>query len=158
MIKHFYPRLLIASLMLLLSMLTFKSSAQTNTFPATGPVGIGTVTPASGTLLHIDGGGLLMTGTIGSTPIAGGGTRLMWIPAKAAFRAGSVSSIEWDDASIGLNSFALGSNNTASGSSSSVFGLFHFVWVSKCSKRTVFNWVWKRKYFRRIFLYFIWSE
>jgi hypothetical protein len=120
--KHFYSGSVISLLMFLFSMLTFKSSAQTNTFPATGPVGIGTLTPASGTLLHIDGGGLLMTGTIGSTPIAGGGTRLMWIPAKAAFRAGLVGGTEWDDANIGLYSFAGGAGNIASGPSSFAVG------------------------------------
>ncbi|MFZ5552999.1 MAG: tail fiber domain-containing protein, partial [Bacteroidota bacterium] len=63
------------------------------------------------------GGALLATGntTSGITPTSGAGTRMMWIPAKRAFRAGEVNAAQWDDANVGLNSAAFGSNTRASG-------------------------------------------
>ncbi|MES2619488.1 MAG: hypothetical protein V4615_01445, partial [Bacteroidota bacterium] len=75
--------------------------------------------------LRIDtGGALLATGdsATGVTPISGKGTRMMWIPQKAAFRAGYVNGTQWDNANIGINSFAQGKNNTASGQSSFATG------------------------------------
>ena len=83
--------------------------------------------------------GLLATGTYGSNgvpAIAGAGTRMMWMPSKAAFRAGNVSSTYWDSASIGAYSvalgqdvrasgtysLALGSNNTSTGTGTTAFG------------------------------------
>ncbi|GAA4383238.1 tail fiber domain-containing protein [Hymenobacter koreensis] len=48
-------------------------------------------------------------------PAEGSGTRLMWYPDKAAFRAGSINGTQWDDANIGLYSMALGGNVRASG-------------------------------------------
>ena len=39
----------------------------------------------------------------------------MWIPAKSAFRAGYVNGTQWDDASVGLYSTAIGYNTKASG-------------------------------------------
>jgi hypothetical protein len=62
------------------------------------------------------------TGTTGSTPVSGAGTRLMWIPAKAAFRAGAVSGTQWNDANIGTYSFAISSDSTASGYGSVALG------------------------------------
>jgi hypothetical protein len=50
-----------------------------------------------------------------SIPAEGGGTRLMWYPSRAAFRAGYVNGTQWDDANIGLYSMALGYNVRASG-------------------------------------------
>ena len=84
-------------------------------------VGIGTANPL--TQLHIKGG-LLLDSTNGTTPVSGNGTRLMWIPAKGAFRAGSVifGVPSWDDVNIGLNSFAIGTNTEASGSYSTAMG------------------------------------
>lgn len=69
-------------------------------------------------------GGLLAPGTIdfGAIPAKGQGTRLMWHPAKAAFRAGQVRGSQWDANNIGNNSVALGINTTASGNSSLAMG------------------------------------
>lgn len=50
-------------------------------------------------------GGTYGTGTI---PITGAGTRLMWYPKKAAFRAGVAETTWWDDANIGDYSLAMG--------------------------------------------------
>lgn len=48
-------------------------------------------------------------------PEIGLGTRLMWIPAKSAFRVGTVQYNLWDANMIGTWSFAAGFNPTASG-------------------------------------------
>jgi hypothetical protein len=81
-----------------------------------GTVGIGTFTPNSSSKLHVSGT-ILADGT-GSTPTAGAGTRMMWIPDKAAFRAGGVSGAGagyWNAGFIGDYSFAAGLNTQASG-------------------------------------------
>ena len=55
-----------------------------------------------------------------TAPVNGAGTRLMWIPSRSAFRAGTVSDVSgngskyWDKDSIGLFSFATGFNTIAS--------------------------------------------
>jgi hypothetical protein len=85
-----------------------------------GNVGIGNSSPAA--LLDVLDGSVLFSGTSGTTPTSGSGTRLMWIPAKRALRAGSVIGTEWDDANIGTNSISFGANNISSGSNSSTIG------------------------------------
>jgi hypothetical protein len=47
---------------------------------------------------------------------------MIWYPKKAAFRAGTVSSTQWDDSNIGIYSFAANNNNMANGAYSTVFG------------------------------------
>jgi hypothetical protein len=69
--------------------------------------------------------GLVAGGNVGSGEVIaphGAGTRMLWYPRKAAFRAGHVEGIQWDDANIGVNSMALGRNNTASGGGSMAMG------------------------------------
>jgi hypothetical protein len=74
-------------------------------------------------------GGLLAPGElgIGTIPTEGAGTRLMWYPAKAAFRAGAVEDISggtpWDAGNVGDYSTAFGSNTTASGDASTAMGI-----------------------------------
>ncbi|MFC1786298.1 hypothetical protein ACFLZA_02925 [Candidatus Neomarinimicrobiota bacterium] len=88
-----------------------------------GNVGIGTATPTAN--LHVGGvDGALFTGTLdsGTIPSTGAGTRMMWYPKKAAFRAGDVSSTQWDDGNIGVYSFAMGFSTTASGTVSTAMG------------------------------------
>lgn len=63
--------------------------------------------------------GILGTGAI---PAEGAGTRIMWYPGKAAFRAGRVMGDEWDDANIGRGSTAMGHNATASASNTRALG------------------------------------
>jgi hypothetical protein len=55
-------------------------------------------------------------------PIEGAGTRMMWYPRKAAFRAGYVDGTQWDAANIGVYSVALGYDVRASGDSSVALG------------------------------------
>ena len=89
-----------------------------------GNVGIGVTAPT--TALHIVGSGFLAvgtyTGTSGTIPTSGAGTRMMWYPAMAAFRAGYVSGTQWDDPNTGQYSVAIGYNTTASGQYSTAMG------------------------------------
>ena len=57
-------------------------------------------------------------------PVSGAGTRLMWIPSRSAFRVGTVDGTQWNAANIGLFSFAIGSNTTASGYYSTAMGYY----------------------------------
>jgi hypothetical protein len=85
-------------------------------------VGIGTITPRT-TLEGV--GALLFTGTAGAgwtEPNLGAGTRLLWYPRKAAFRVGTVTGTQWNDANIGENSVAFSYNNIASGKGSIAIG------------------------------------
>ena len=60
----------------------------------------------------------------GDPPATGAGTRMMWYPDKAAFRAGFVAGNHWDKDNIGVYSIAMGTNTTASGMHSTAMGLF----------------------------------
>ncbi|MCD4811000.1 tail fiber domain-containing protein [bacterium] len=95
----------------------------------TDNIGIGNVTPR--VALDIGNGAMggdgaiLATGELGSgwvEPNLGAGTRMMWYPRKAAFRAGYVDDDHWDDANIGEYSVAFGLDNIASGDYSFVAG------------------------------------
>lgn len=71
----------------------------------------------------LTGGTILATGdNTGVVPSTGGGTKLIWAPAKAAFRAGAVNGTQWDDANVGQNSFAAGLNTKALGVGSVAMG------------------------------------
>ena len=115
-------------------------------------VGIGTNLPLS--KLHVsDTSGVLFEGQfgIGSIPVEGPGTRLMWYPGKAAFRAGRAAANEWDDVNIGFssvaygfatqasgnNAVAMGSVTIASGSNSTAMGNFS---VASGSAATAMGW------------------
>ena len=65
----------------------------------------------------VDASGVFLdTGSFGTGlfSLTGAGTRMFWYPGKAAFRAGKVTSSQWDDSNIGNYSVALGLNSTAS--------------------------------------------
>ena len=80
---------------------------------------------ANNLLQAFNDGGLLAGGTqgVGSIPATGSGMRMMWYPAKAAFRAGGVNSPAWDDANVGSFSIATGQNSIASGDTSISMGI-----------------------------------
>ncbi|MBK6963259.1 MAG: hypothetical protein IPH20_04785 [Bacteroidales bacterium] len=61
-------------------------------------------------------------GTPGPVPALNAGTRMMWYPDKSAFRAGRVTSAQWNTENIGNYSSATGFNTTASGSFANAWG------------------------------------
>jgi hypothetical protein len=69
-------------------------------------------------------GGFVAGGTAGqgAIPATGPGVRMMWHPRKAAFRAGRAAGSEWDDANVGENSVAMGTETLATGSSDTALG------------------------------------
>lgn len=77
-------------------------------------------------------GGLYVPGTFDpaapadSIPATGAGTRMMWYPAKAAFRAGRVGlfkdGTQWDASKVGRYSVAFGVDTKASGDYSAAMG------------------------------------
>ena len=90
-----------------------------------GGAGVGkTITADAGAVLINGTDGLVSTGIVDSGAIApsGQGIRMVWNPAKAAFRAGSVSSTGWDNNNIGYFSTAFGENPIAIGISSIAVG------------------------------------
>jgi len=94
--------------------------------PLDKKVGIGTSAPEFKLTLENDGG-IIAKGTFGLAAGAdlstiGAGTRLIWYPKKAAFRAGTVTGIQWDDANVGDYSAAFGNNTTASGVAATAIG------------------------------------
>lgn len=95
---------------------SFSASAQN--------VGIGTNEPQA--RLHVADSSVLFSGAYtpgySATPVSGPGTRMMWLPGKAAFRAGFVSDSQWNADSIGVMSFSAGESALASGSTA--FGSF----------------------------------
>lgn len=78
--------------------------------------------------VNVDAGALFggtYDGDIGgdNVPREGAGTRMMWYPAKGAFRAGGISGTQWDAANIGDYSVAIGQDVRASASNATAFGL-----------------------------------
>ena len=71
-----------------------------------------------------DDAGLVVRGTfgMGMIPAEGEGSRLMWHPAKAAFRAGHVDGREWAELNMGNYSMAFGHNTEASGQAATAMG------------------------------------
>lgn len=69
-------------------------------------------------------GGLFVLGerNTGTIPVEGAGTRMMWYPAKGAFRAGEVTGSQWNATNVGYHSVAFGSDTEASGVASTAMG------------------------------------
>lgn len=89
----------------------------TNTSAQIGRIGINTTTPAA--MLHVQDSSVVFSSSIFMSPelhppISVEGTRMMWYPARGAFRTGTVTGARWSRDSIGINSFAAGSNSVAS--------------------------------------------
>jgi len=91
-----------------------------------GNIGINQIAPTA--KLHLSNGSVLFDGTTGTTPTSGTGTRFMWIPEKAAIRAGILNydngslGDQWDNGNIGLYSVAFGNDCEAFGDGSISFG------------------------------------
>ena len=94
--------------------------------PLLAQTAVMTVKDASGTeLARVNAdGGFVVRGTDGTgmIPTSGAGTRLMWHPAKSAFRVGYVDGTQWDDGNVGSYSVAMGLRTTASGPNSTAMG------------------------------------
>ncbi|UCH83146.1 MAG: tail fiber domain-containing protein [Candidatus Latescibacterota bacterium] len=82
-----------------------------------GNVGVGTKYPIAP--LNVASGSTVLFGA----DTLGAGTKLMWIPARSAFRVGKASGSEWDWDNIGGYSIAMGYQTTASGFFSTAMGL-----------------------------------
>ncbi len=89
-------------------------------------VGIGTTNPLA--RLHVTDSNVIFSAPYSNgslplyVPINGAGSRLMWLPAIGAFRAGIVSANNWNKDSIGLYSFAAGFDGKALGQASTAMG------------------------------------
>jgi hypothetical protein len=95
---------------------TFAFNASTGGSPRPAPSsGGGGAIPPTFTLLT--DGGFLARGTFGASaiPASNIGTRMMWYPGKAAFRAGRITAPLWEDALVGAHSAAFGLNSSAIG-------------------------------------------
>jgi trimeric autotransporter adhesin len=97
--------------------------------PGTGTGGVPRPLPTGSssipTVIRLqEDGGLVAGGTLnsGDIPASGLGTRMMWHPRKAAFRAGHLTIPAWDEANVGLYSTAFGLNTVAAGTASVAFG------------------------------------
>lgn len=77
------------------------------------PVAISDAIYSEGSV-RVSDGSFMVEGTTGTIPTSGAGTRLMWVPEEAAFRAGRVSGAQWDNSNLGYGSFANGDDNIAS--------------------------------------------
>jgi hypothetical protein len=101
-------------------------------FAQTNGVGIGITTPIPEAMLQVHTGsdntkGFLVTGfinnaTLPTVPDLGAGSRLMFFPGKAAFRAGAVDSTQWNNVNVGRYSTGLGFNVRASADYSTAMG------------------------------------
>ena len=93
----------------------FAFNANTGGSARPAPTSGGATIPSTFALLT--DGGFLARGTagVGTIPASGIGTRMMWHPNKAAFRAGQVTNPLWDDVNIGSHSTAFGFNSAATG-------------------------------------------
>jgi len=91
-------------------------------------VGIGTTTPKA--RLHVADSSVLFTGgdpyaaIPGPLPISGPGSRMLWYPGKAAFRAGFANALQWDKDSIGFFSLAAGYGTRATNIQTTALGLW----------------------------------
>jgi hypothetical protein len=94
-----------------------------------GGAGAGRTIAANAGAVQITGvDGFEVTGTFnsGSTIVpAGAGARMFYNPRKSAFRAGSVSGTQWDNANVGNYSAAFGNSNIASGARAFAAGNFN---------------------------------
>jgi hypothetical protein len=90
-----------------------------------GRIGINTTTPQA--MLHVKDSSVLFSlaslpGVPGDPPANGAGLRMMWYPAKGAFRAGESGGNNWNKDSIGNYSFAVGNGSRAKGISAFAAG------------------------------------
>ncbi len=103
------------------------STCSFSVYVKVGKVGINTINPFA--ILQVADSSVLFSGTIpipnqpAPPPVSGPGVRMMWYPQKGAFRTGAAIGTEWNKDSIGIFSFAAGSEVRASGDYSMAMGL-----------------------------------
>ena len=94
--------------------------------PADGSIGLGTLNPVAN--LHVLGArgilaeGAYAPGSLNPFPPLNAGSRLQFIPHRAAFRAGFAVAGKWEGSAVGDSSAAFGHGTTASGYASTAFG------------------------------------
>ena len=133
--KHHRSTNRFRSLCLLAPLLFLSEKSLAQTTPVTGDLTVsgsvktGTSNSAGGTEFRQDGL-IIAKGTYGGDFVPGtltaddqySGTRMLWYPGKAAFRAGRVSGSMWNDTSIGVYSTAFGLCSVANGWASVAMG------------------------------------
>ena len=94
------------------------------TLTASGLTVKGEITADDGAVEIAGENGLVVSGTFqqGSEAPSGAGTRMLFSPLKAAFRAGGVSGSQWDNDNTGNYSVALGEDGLAAGDYATVAG------------------------------------
>ncbi|MEF8796862.1 MAG: hypothetical protein V5A48_10430, partial [Salinivenus sp.] len=121
------------SLAVLLTVLLFWAAGPFSA-QAQHPTAVTSIVNAAGdTTLEVnDSGGLFAPGKLDdpanysapndSIPAEGAGTRMMWYPEKAAFRAGQVNGSRWDATNVGVGSVAFGQDTEASAEGATAIG------------------------------------
>jgi hypothetical protein len=89
-----------------------------------GNIGLGGIPSDNITDDIVLSGNVVMTAASSPTDLAisGPGARMMWVPAKAAFRAGVVSGDQWDYTNIGQNSVVFGHSGKADADNTIILG------------------------------------
>ena len=90
-----------------------------------GAVALALSTFASGSFNFSNLNGFISAGFFGqgtAQPVLGSGARMMWVPSRAAFRAGEIDGAQWDSGNLGAHSAAFGSNPVALGTYSFAAG------------------------------------
>jgi hypothetical protein len=85
-----------------------------------------TITADAGAVTVAGVDGLIVTGAMASgssLPVNGAGTRMFFYPRLGAFRTGTVSGPQWDQANLGNYTFASGFNPTAGGEAAVAMGI-----------------------------------
>ena len=103
---------------------TNATDAATKGYVDAGDAALTAALPAPGQFTFRADGGFVARGQdgVGNIPASGAGERLMWYPAKAALRAGTVTDAVWDAANVGFGSTAFGFGTLASGNYSHAGG------------------------------------
>jgi hypothetical protein len=89
-----------------------------------GNIGIGGIPSNNITDDIVISGNVVMTESDTASPLtkSGAGTRMMWVPGKAAFRAGIVRVDQWNDTNIGQNSVVFGDSGLADAENTVIVG------------------------------------
>ena len=120
--SNFYQRIFFA--IVLAALFSFPTVLPAQQAPTPTPVTEVENADNEQVFISFEDGALLGLGEQGTgiIPAEGAGTRIMWYPAKAAFRAGQVTNTHWNADSVGFFSGALGIDPIASGRAAVAMG------------------------------------